>query len=521
VTRPVGLPLFHAGEAVSAAALNALREAVDRAAPAAGHRIVESPGGWAQASPDDGAFYARVLSSTSSVVGAATVWAHAFEEVVEVPGTPLSWEVKQEGAEGTTTVTPLYDVNGGRVADGVVVRARPGLGEYFVCRRGLGAGGGGDPGDCDVTTTELDCQGGVLIRRTRTVRTVQGCLEAGDWSDWEQIGYCDGDDPDPTPGPPCLALSYRYDCEVDPTDSESRLAEYVSRTLMKDGCIQQTAWERVRFLPICCDCPSSGSGSGPDVCDEEDGVDTDCCSGVPCDLCLYIYFDHPSGCGEVQVDLPYDAAGYDDGTGTLLPAWRASGAAVGSCSADAELVCFPATATVPAFFSLLLTFDGTTQVAAALRTADCSPLLLIGGFKLLTGNPCCPGDTAVDVVIRPGPCPDGGSGSGAEAGCCDDPAPPATLYVTFDGALGSRGTVELTQNMAGDWVATGTDACGNYSLTFFCEIGEGYSLADGGSGTPFAIGATSPDSCDPFLWQGSGIALSGTCPGAFTAVVTE
>lgn len=322
-------------------------------------------------------------------------------------------------------------------------------------------------------------------------------------------------------GPPCYGEVFRYACTMDNSDPPvSRLAEYSGRVLMRDGCVQGTQWSRVGFLPICCDCALPAS-SPPPACDPEDGVDTDCCLGVPCELCLTLFFSE-EGCGEVQIDLVYDEDGYDNGDGTTSPMWSTvTPVTIGECAAvTVELVCHKITPDFPdPVWSLRIVLGADEYIVPAF-TWDCEDLLLVGGLNLLE-NECCPLDTTVDFVIQAGPCDDPAPGN-VTVECCENPVP-STLYATF-----SNGTNDCTCmdgiTVTLEWDGTGwTGSAAGCSLTIGVNLAcvtNNFTLAITGCAGPSTVIGTLV-SCDPLLVTWTATGFTNCCTGNADITITE
>lgn len=118
------------------------------------------------------------------------------------------------------------------------------------------------------------------------------------------------------------------------------------------------------------------------------------------------------------------------------------------------------------------------------------------------------------------PCPIG-SGSGPAMALVPTPSCsvpiPATLFATFVGALAGMGTVTLTWNGT-NWAGFAS-GCGDANLIIFTFDNPGFSLLCLGL-TLFTLTSAAPDSCCPYSWTGTGIAL-GVCTGDFTVTITE
>jgi hypothetical protein len=132
-----------------------------------------------------------------------------------------------------------------------------------------------------------------------------------------------------------------------------------------------------------------------------------------------------------------------------------------------------------------------------------------------------------DLEPGGGEAPGSGSDPGGAINLCGCTNVSTPLYVTFYGALASYGTKALTyvDSFIG-WTVTPADGpcnTGNSPIAFNCQSGSTWILSSPGSGNPvstsFSDTATAI-SCSPLMVAFGGTA-TGTCGGAWTAVVTE
>ena len=176
----------------------------------------------------------------------------------------------------------------------------------------------------------------------------------------------------------------------------------------------------------------------------------------------------------------------------------------------------------------------TVLVAGAIQNVppqSCDPYLLAARFDDGANAYLCAG--TYDYVIVEIECGDGsGSGSGDGSGsggggtvptsCCPDALLPLQFLATFSGALAALGTVPFSWIGGGVWqgVALGCGDDGAGAITEFACQGANWQLSHPGTpltGTEFDD-AGAAESCDPFVWNGSGVA-AGACAGAWSVVI--
>lgn len=392
-------------------------------------------------------------------------------------------------------------------------------------------GEGGEEGDppCVITDRKTECVAGRDYIFTRTISLLRGCLEASEWALAGPAGC------EPI-WPPCApVLSYRYVCLPYPGDDPgvTRDAELVSRTYHPaGGCPVQTPYTFSRWTGKCCDCPPDEPTCPP--CDDEDGIDTDCCDGVPCELCLQL--TAAGDCAETFLTLTYDDSTPIDFGGELLCGWTAAPFAFGDCEFTAAVVCKAATSISPAGFWMMLTDTASgVSLFAPMALSGCSPLQASASFPIKAGFCCGADNVTITATLTPAPCDEE---CVPEAACaeCPDGGPLAftadfTILAAVDAAFADLSGVQLLTWRGGCvWVAGAGDCrailafdSGTWVLTVINDVtGEmnqtevsDFVCCDGGTFTSWTFGATSPDitliPVPGTCCGGSGPPVSGCC----------